>query len=104
MMLCERRISGSEYCHQPPSGEIEHMSATDLPTPLRRGTVSYDLSDVSRRDPTCFKQVTADRTRRSFPQGATVVATGVNFSVFSNRRVGSSSCCSMMPLQLTRSA
>ena len=61
------------------------MSSTDLPTPSRPGSVSYDLSDVSRTDSTFFKQATADQTGRSFPLGATVFGEGVNFSVFSRQ-------------------
>ena len=61
------------------------MSSTDLPTPVRPGSASYDASDVSRTDPTSFKQVNADQTGRSFPFGATVLGEGVNFTVFSRQ-------------------
>ena len=61
------------------------MSSTDLPMPVRPGSVSCDLSDVSRTDPTFFKQGTGDQTGRSFPLGATVFGEGVNFSVFSRQ-------------------
>jgi len=61
------------------------MSSTDPARPVRPGSVGYDLSDTSGPDPTCFKQVTADRAGRSFPLGATVLADGVNFSVFSRQ-------------------
>jgi pullulanase/glycogen debranching enzyme len=56
-----------------------------LPTSVRPGSVSYDLSDVPRTDPTFFKQGTADQTGGSFPLGATVFGDGVNFSVFSRQ-------------------
>src|SRR5205085_2938602 len=36
-------------------------------------------------DLACFSEATADQTGRSFPLGATVVAEGVNFSVFSRQ-------------------
>ena len=43
------------------------------------------MRDVPRRDPSCFNQAIADQTGRSLPLGATVIADGVNFSVFSRQ-------------------
>ena len=61
------------------------MSFTDPHTPVRPGSVSNNLSDVSGTDPTCFKQPISGQAGRSFPLGATVLTEGVNFSVFSRQ-------------------
>ena len=61
------------------------MNLTDLHSAIDSGIAPFGQREVRSMICADLKHATADNTGRSFPLGSTVLAEGVNFSVFSRR-------------------